>query len=216
MIWNGIAYKDQVERYLQVHRFPEEPLAILRGNLLSIQEELGRHVRLMHIPHLDLDRVPAPGARVGHVLGRHHAARVERVEAHLAIALPLGHVDLGRPPLHGRQPKRRPRALCRRRLELGGKVVPAALGHVERLPGVHRAREVVDRDRLAPRRGVGLAGGRYGRQREDAVGDGCVRRGHACAAIAKKEGGREKPLISQVSCFIYMEITYYNKQQKVT
>ena len=124
----------------------------------------------VRVAELGADGVPLRGVAVRHVVGGDLAAGVERVEADVAGALPLGHVDLGGPPARGVQPERGPRALGGRGQELAAEVVAPAGGHREGLLGVHRPRQVVDRVLDAAVLGGRLALRRVRRQRQHAVG----------------------------------------------
>lgn len=82
-----------------VKRLSDHGIAVLR----RVQFPVDIKARLEGGPvvlgaQLDEDGVPGRRrGRVGVVLGRDDGARVEGVEADLAVALPLGQVDLGRP-----------------------------------------------------------------------------------------------------------------------
>lgn len=108
---------------------------------------------------------------------------IERVETNLAAPLPLGHVNLGRPPFHGRKPESRPGALGGGGAELARKVVAPAFRDVEVLTGVDGAAQVVDRDGLPPVARVRLSTDFLRRQRELARSKGDLRLGHARAAV---------------------------------
>lgn len=175
----------------QVHRLSEISSADLRRDEVAVHVEFGLHILAVEIPRLNLDAVEVAGAWVVDVLGRHDRARVEGVEADLAAALPLSHVDLRRPALHGGQPEGGPCALGRGRLEFGAEVVAAALGDVEVLLGVDRAAEVVDGDLLAAVRRRLLAADLVRREGERAAAELDVVLGHARAAIVVAAPGVE-------------------------
>lgn len=86
---------------------------MLRGDLRPIKPELDLHVdAIARIFELALYRVPGGRAGVGNVVRTDIAARLEGIEADLAIALPFSHVDLWWPPRDGREPECGPRTLC--------------------------------------------------------------------------------------------------------
>lgn len=149
----------------QPKRFPDKPTPILRRDLGPIHEILDLHIHSVVLAHLALDLVELAGVGVFDVERVHLAARVERVEADLAAALPLGHVDLGRPRINPGKPKRRPCAYIGRCLELSREVVarPRSGLYGEGLLGVHGPRQVLDLDGLAPRGCRRLAGNGLGR-----------------------------------------------------
>jgi hypothetical protein len=108
---------------------------------------------------------------------------IKSVETNLAAPLPLGHVNLGRPPFHGREPESRPGALGRGGAELARKVVAPDFRDVEVLARVDGAAQVVDRDGLPAVARVRLSAYLFRRQRELARSKGDLGLGHARAAV---------------------------------
>lgn len=167
--------------HLQVNDQPEGLADVVPGMLRdlvdAVEEEVDDEVvaAVGLGADLALDGVPCPGVAVGDVVGGDLRGRVEGVEADLAVALPLGDVDLRRPARDGRQPQRRPGALGRGRDEVGREVVPASGRDGEVLLGVDRAGVVVD--------AAGLAGGVDGRLGEVAAAQGAVGLVHLGGAI---------------------------------
>lgn len=182
------------KRNSQIKRLPHKSCTILRRNLRPIHKVLDLHIDPIVLSQLALDRMKRARIGIVHIQRIHLTARVERVETDLATALPLGHVNLGRPAVDPRQPKRRPRPHVGGGLELGREVIPAARGRVDgkRLLGVDRAGEVVDVDGLAPRRGGALPGDGLGGEGDGAVAwQGDVRFVHAGGAVVVGAPGVE-------------------------
>lgn len=77
-------------------------------------------------PQLTLDCMKLVRVRIIHIQRIHLTTRIKRIKADLARPLPLGHVNLGRPTVDPRQPKRRPRPHVGGSLELDREIVPPA------------------------------------------------------------------------------------------